>query len=113
MESEYYTVCQICSKIEKPTRWCWFVLILMLSYLLHLFASGEIVPVSQLSFNKAIKCISVHDSAYIRCLKARPNILDHLVRMEDIVADLLAPVRLDSVPLDVLYLLQLLLLSND
>ncbi len=33
--------------------------------------------------------------------------------MEDIVAYLLAPVRLDSIPLDVPYLLQLLLLSDD
>ncbi len=33
--------------------------------------------------------------------------------MKDIIAYLLAPVRLNSIPLDVLYLLQLLLLSND
>ena len=68
---------------------------------------------SQLSFNKAIKCFSIHDCSYIRCFKSRPEILDHFVWMEDITTYLLAPVSSDSIALDVFDLFQLLLLSND
>lgn len=71
------------------------------------------MPVSQLSFNEAIKYFSIHDCSYIRCFKPRPEVLDHFVRMEDITSYLLAPVSSDSIALDVFDLFQLLLLSND
>jgi len=60
---------------------------------------GELIP--EVRFDKGVE-FTIHDASDVRSFAPRPDVLDELVRVEDVVAYLLPPFRLHHVATDLL-----------
>lgn len=77
--------------------------------MLGVVGNGNGVFVPEVSFNEGIQ-IAIHYGSDVGCFVSSAYVFDKLVRMEDVVAYLLSPIRLYRVSPYLLYLRRPLLL---